>query len=131
VGRAASRCRGPAPRPPHDYPLREFDFPDGEESRDCELLCSPVNGWGFRKRGELYAQRLGGRGTGGLKITVVTPVGLHFWARGEERFKPTPFGVDIEVLQSGRRIARVRIAARCDSYGQSSRCRFRKIDTRA
>jgi hypothetical protein len=48
-----------------------------------------------------------------------------------ERSKPTPFGVDVEVLQSGQRIARVRIAARCDSYRQSSRCRFKRIDTRA
>jgi hypothetical protein len=62
----------------HDYPLREFEFPEGEESRECELLCSPVNGRGFRKRVEVFAERLGGRGTGGLKITVVTPVGLHF-----------------------------------------------------
>jgi hypothetical protein len=114
----------------HVYPLREFEFGDGEEPRGCEVICSPVTGRGHHKRVEVRVDRLGGRGSGGLKVTVITPTGLHFFARGEERFKPTPWGVDVEVLQSGRRVARLRAAARCDSFGQSSRCRFKKIDTK-
>lgn len=113
----------------HVYPLREFEVEGGEESRKCELLCSPRTDRGFHKRVEVWANGLDRR-PGGLKITVVPPTGLHFFARGEERFKPTPYGVDVEVFQSGRRIARLRVAARCDSFGQSSTCRFKTISTR-
>ena len=67
---------------------------------------------------------------GGLKVTVTAPTGLHFFARGDERFKPTPYGVDVEVLQSGHRVARLRVAGRCDSFGQSSTCRFKTISTK-
>ena len=45
------------------------------------------------------------------------------------RLIPTPFGVDVEVFQSGLRIARLRAAGRCDSYGQAARCRFEKART--
>ncbi len=61
---------------------------------------------------------------------MTTPTGLHFFARGDERFKPTPWGVDVQVLQSGRRIARLRAAARFDSYGQSSTCKFKTVRTK-
>jgi len=110
----------------HDYPLREFEVGDGEESRGCELLCSPVTDRGFQKRVEVAVDRV----SRGLKVRVTTPTGLHFWARGDERFKPTPWGVDVEVVQSGRLIARLRAAARCDSFGQSSTCRFRTVSTK-
>ena len=49
---------------------------------------------------------------------------------GRERFVTPPFGADIEVLQSGRRIARLRVVARCRGNGQSDYCRFRKISTK-
>ena len=116
----------------HVYPLREFEVPDREGgSRRCELLCTPVTDRGFAKRIAVHVEQLGSRpGAGGLKITVEPPTGLHFFARGEERFKPTPWGVDVEVLQSGRRLARLRAAGRCDSFGQSSTCRFKTINTR-
>jgi hypothetical protein len=110
----------------HDYPLRDFELGDGEESRACELLCSSVTDRGFQRRIEVGVERV----SRGIKVRVTTPTGLHFWARGEERFKPTPWGVDVEVVQSGHRIARLRAAARCDSYGQSSTCRFKTVSTK-
>jgi hypothetical protein len=127
--RGASRMKVPRPgakTASHDYPLREFEVGDGEGSRGCELLCSPVTDRGFQKRIAVGVDRV----SRGLKVTVTTPNGLHFWARGAERFKPTPWGVDVEVLQSGHRIARLRAAARCDSFGQSSTCRFKTVSTK-
>jgi hypothetical protein len=110
----------------HDYPLREFEVGYDAESRGCELLCSPVTDRGFQKRIEVGVQRV----SGGLKVLVTTPTGLHFSTRRGEGFKPTPWGVDVEVLQSGRRIARLRAAARCDSFGQSSKCKFKTVSTK-
>jgi hypothetical protein len=132
LARGSSRLKVPGRRvkaASHDYPLRAFEFDEGD-FRGCELLCSPETDRGFEKRVEVSASRLGSRAASGLKITVLGPTGLHFFARGEERFKPTPWGVDVTVLQSGHRIARLRVAARCDSFGQSSRCRFKKISTK-
>ena len=126
--RGASRMKVPGPgskAASHDYPLREFEV-DRVQSGGCELLCSGVTDRGFQRRVEVGVDRV----RGGLRILVTTPTGLHFFARGEERFKPTPWGVDVEVLQSGRRIARLRAAARCDSFGQSSTCRFKTVSTK-
>ena len=126
--RGASRMKVPGPRAKaasHVYPLREFEL-EGQGSGGCELLCSGVTDRGFQKRVEVGVQRV----SRGLRILVTTPTGLHFFARGEERFKPTPWGVDVEVFQSGRRIARLRAAARCDSFGQSSTCRFKTVSTK-
>ncbi len=69
---------------------------------------------------------------GGLRVRLVSPNGYPPpYRRGpQQRNVQTPFGADIEVLQSGRRIARLRVVARCDGGGQSAYCRFRKISTK-
>lgn len=129
--RGSSRLRVPARgvRPAsHVFFLREFELEE-HSGGGCALLCSPVTSRGFLKRVEVGAGPLDAR-PGGLKVTVTAPTGLHFFARGNERFKPTPYGVDVEVLQSGHRVARLRVAARCDSFGQSSTCRFKTISTK-
>lgn len=129
--RGSSRLRVPAAgvRPAsHVFFLREFELEE-HSGGGCALLCSPVTSRGFLKRVEVGAGPLDTR-PGGLKVTVTAPTGLHFFARGAERFKPTPYGVDVEVLQSGHRVARLRVAARCDSFGQSSTCRFKTINTK-
>ena len=113
----------------HEYPLREFDFPEGEGPR-CELICPPETSRGFAKSVGVRVDRIGSNsGLGGLKVNVISPTGVFFSRGSDEAFRPTPFGVDVQVLQSGRRIARLRVAARCDSSGQSSRCKFKKIST--
>jgi hypothetical protein len=130
--RGWGRLKVPGPRVKavsHDYFLRDFELEDLEESRGCELLCSPVTSRGFQKRIEVRVQTLSFR-PGGIKVEVVPPTGLHFFARGEERFKPTPYGADVQVFQSGHRLARLRVAARCDSFGQSSRCKFKTVSMR-
>ena len=48
----------------------------------------------------------------------------------QQRNRKTPFGADIELFQSGRRIARLRVIANCDGGGQSSYCKFRKLSTK-
>ena len=113
----------------HEYPLREFEFPAGEGPR-CELICPPETSRGFAKSVGVRVDRIGrNSGLGGLKVNVISPTGVYFSRGSDEAFRPTPFGVDVEVLQSGRRIARLRVAARCDSSGQSSRCKFKRIST--
>jgi hypothetical protein len=143
--RARGAGRLELPRPgakaaSYDYPLRDFELAGWNESvgyqfggrvRRCELICSPVNRWGFSKRVAVWADRLDGR-RGGVEVTVVPPTGLPDLVGGKYRRTPTPFGVDVEVLQSARRVARLRIAARCDlgGKGQATTCRFKTIDTR-
>ena len=113
----------------HQYPLREFEFSDREQ-RGCELICSRVTDRGFAKSVSVRVDRIGNNGLGGLKVNVISPTGVYFSRGSDEAFRPTPFGVDVQVLQSGRRIARLRVAARCDSSGQSSRCRFKTVSTK-
>jgi hypothetical protein len=136
--RRSSRLRLPrrgAKPASFDVPLRDFELEAWEESlglqtgRSCELLCSPVNRFGFRKRVAVWADRIEGDG---IEVTVVPPTGLNDLVRGNFSFTPTPFGVDLEVLQSARRVARLRIAARCDlgGKGRATSCRFRTIDMR-
>jgi hypothetical protein len=47
------------------------------------------------------------------------------------RRRPKPYGVDVEIRQSGRSVARLRVAGRCDAFvGQSSsliRCSIKKL----
>ena len=130
--RGSSRLRVPGAgvRPAsHVFFLREFELE--EHSGGGDARCSAHRS---RAAASSSASRSGqGRSNtrpGGLKVTVTAPTGLHFFARGDERFKPTPYGVDVEVLQSGHRVARLRVAARCDSFGQSSTCRFKTINTK-
>ena len=49
---------------------------------------------------------------------------------GRGRIIPTPWGVDVEVLQSGRRVARLRAAGRCTQGGQAAKCTFKKVSTK-
>jgi hypothetical protein len=114
-----------AKRVTKEYRLRDFEQEDDEGGRGCEFVCSPRARGGFAKSIEIRVDELGR----GLEITVDVPTGYGVLRRGRYSFKPTPFGLDLEVLQSGRRVARLRTIARCDSGGQASRCRFRKIDT--
>jgi hypothetical protein len=111
----------------HVYPMREFERDD--QSRGCELLCSPKTRSGFKTRVEVQAEA--DLTPGSLKITVLIPTGSAQLVGGRFRFQPTPFGLDVEVLQSDRRVARLRVAARCDlQRGLSSRCRFKRVSTR-
>ena len=111
----------------HDYPLRDFEE-DLDESDRCQLLCMPDTRSGFKTRVEVQAE-IDRRDR--LRVTVLIPTGSAVLARGRFAFRPTPFGVDVEVLQSGRRVARLRVAARCDLQGGlSTRCRFKKVSTR-
>lgn len=68
----------------------------------------------------------------GLRVRLVSPNGYPPpYRRGpQQRNVKTPYGADIELFQSGRRIARLRVVASCDGGGQSARCRFRKISTK-
>jgi hypothetical protein len=127
--RASRRLKVPGPgvkAVSHTYPLRAFEFSD-TEPRGCELLCSKKTSRGFARSLSVSASRIGVKG---LKVMVEGPTGYPYTVGHGEGFRHTPWGADVEVLQSGTRLARLRVAARCDSGGQSSRCRFKKIDTR-
>jgi hypothetical protein len=68
----------------------------------------------------------------GLRVKLVSPNGYPPpYRRGpQQALRKTPYGADIELFQSGRRIARLRVVANCLGGGQSARCRFRKISTK-
>jgi len=87
------------------------------------LICAPETARGsFAKGiGVLVDQR-----GGALKVFVFVPTS---YPRGN-RIVPTPWGVDVEVLQSGRRVARLRAAGRCTAGGQAAKCTFRKASTK-
>ena len=111
----------------HDYPLRDFEE-DLDQSDRCQLLCSPNTRSGFETRVEVQAET---DRRDRLKVTVLIPTGIGLIVRGRLAFRPTPFGVDVEVLQSGLRVARLRVAARCDLQGGlSTGCRFKRVSTR-
>lgn len=93
------------------------------------VVCAPETSRGFAKGVGVRVDRLGSDNLRGLKINVITPTGVSYSVGRDERFKPTPFGVDVEVLQAGRSVARLGVAARCDG-GQASRCRFKTISMR-
>jgi len=61
-----------------------------------------------------------------LKVIVLVPAS---YSRGN-RIIPTPWGVDVVVLQSGRRVARLRAAGRCTQGGQAARCTFKMASTK-
>lgn len=63
--------------------------------------------------------------TKGLKVIATSPSGYP--ADRALKFFQTPWGLDLQVLQSGRQIARLKVVARCSGGGQSSRCRFKKV----
>ncbi len=125
--RVARRARYPGARSrvvSWAYGMREHDY---VEKRGCNLICAPEGPRGFSKGIGVRVEELGRRG---LKVSVDVPTG-YFSRNGlDNRLIPTPFGVDVEVFQSGVRIARLRAAGRCDSYGQAANCRFKKARTR-
>jgi hypothetical protein len=105
------------------YGMREYDY---AEKHGCNLICAPLGPRGFSKGTGVDVEELGSRG---LKVSVHVPTGYFSRNALDGRLIPTPFGVDVEVSQSGLRIARLRAAGRCDSYGQAARCQFKKART--
>lgn len=137
--RATRRLRLPASGSKaftHVFAQRASDFVEEPESaRDsCILICAPKARGGFPKSTEVTAFPRSSRTqfSTGLDVSLIPPTGYPPpFRRGRRNAEiPTPFGADVELLQGGRRISRLRVVARCDGLGQSSRCRFRKISTR-
>ena len=107
---------------------------DAEPPR-CPLICAPrTKRGGFQKGADVFAFAIDSRKvfSNGLKVRLVASDGYPppFRRGPAQRNVLTPFGADIEVLQSGKRIARLRVVALCNGYGQSAKCRFRKISTK-
>jgi hypothetical protein len=88
--------------------------------------CAPLGPRGFAKGTGVDVEE---RGSRGLKVSVNVPTGCFSRNALDARLIPTPFGVDVDVFQSGVRIARLRAAGRCDSYRQAANCRFKKART--
>jgi hypothetical protein len=91
------------------------------------LICPPhVRSWS--KGPEVYVFDVGRGGVpNGLEVRLTAPRGVP--GRGSFPGR-TPFGVDVKVLQSGRTIARLRVAGECRPFGQFSKCRYKKLTTR-
>ena len=110
--------------------LREEDVTeDRRGSKACSvdtLICPPhVRSWS--KGPEVYVFDEGRSGVpSGLRVQVTAPRGVPSRGRFPGR---TPFGVDVKVLQSGRTVARLRVAGECRAFGQFSKCRYRKLTT--
>ena len=117
---------------------RASDSVEEEDSggpRACrQLICGRRSERGFLKSPEVFVFPTESRRTfsNGLRVQLVSPNGYPPpYRRGpQQALRKTPFGADIELLQSGRRIARLRIVASCLGGGQSARCKFRKISTK-
>jgi hypothetical protein len=111
------------------YPLRPFETAVvPPRKRGCSggvLVCSPFRN-GFRRGVEVTVDDR----NVGLGITVLVPRGVRRLGRRGTVFRHTPFGVVVEVLQGGARIARLRVAGKCRGLDQASRCRFRPLSTR-
>jgi len=111
----------------HVFGLRAFEETEERRSRNCgqgALICPPHRG-SYPKGPTVYAW---GR-AGGVRILVDVPTSYPSKVLGR-RHIPTPWGVDIEVLQSGRRVARLRAAGRCTQGGQAAKCTFKKASTK-
>ena len=128
--RATSRAKYPGARVralSRVFGQREFDTVEQRYRNGCfeMLICAPETARGFAKGiGVLVDQRVGA-----LKVFVFVPTSYPSRVLGR-RAIPTPWGVDVEVLQSGRRIARLRAAGRCTQGGQAARCTFKKASTK-
>ena len=107
---------------------REFDTVEQRYRNGCEggLICQPEGPRGFAKGIGVRVNEV----SRGLEISVDVPTGYFSRNALKNRIIPTPFGVDVQVFQSGKRIARLRAAGRCDSYGQAANCRFKKVRTK-
>jgi hypothetical protein len=111
------------------YPQRLFERVE-RDGTFCQLalVCAPRSKRGFMKGVDVDVRTLGnlsGLATKGLKIVVTSPSGYP--ADRALKFFQTPWGLDLQVLQSGRQLARLKVVARCSGGGQSSRCRFKKV----
>jgi hypothetical protein len=110
------------------FPQRPSDRSENEDDPRCSLVCPPEGLRGFSKGAEVSVFPLS---SGiGMKVRLRASDGYPVRRGRRERFVTPPFGADIEVLQSGRRIARLRVVARCKGNGQSDYCKFRKISTK-
>jgi hypothetical protein len=112
------------------YPQREFEFKEPKHLQNgCqyELVCPRRTARGFAKGVEVGVRPIGGGrlATKGLRLVVTSPSGYP--ADRALKFFQSPWGLDLQVLQSGRQIARLKVVARCSGGGQSSRCRFKKV----
>lgn len=104
---------------------REFDTVEQRYRNGCfqALICAPETARGsFAKGLGVLVDQVNGR----LKVLVTVPTS---YPRGN-RIIPTPWGVDIEVFQRGRRVARLRAAGRCTAGGQAAKCTFKKVSTK-
>jgi hypothetical protein len=111
------------------YFQRLFEIGEPNSIAYCqgELVCPRRTQRGWRKEVEVDVRphRDDGPATHGLKVVVTSPAGYP--ADRALKFFQTPYGVDLEVLQAGRRLARLKLVARCSGGGQSSKCRFKKV----
>jgi hypothetical protein len=110
------------------YGQREFDLVEQQYRNGCHgaLICAPETPYGgYAKAIGVRVEELEGRG---LKLSVDVPT--SYPRGGTGRTIPTPWGVDVEVFQSGRRIARLRAAGRCVAGGQAARCSFKRASTK-
>ncbi len=107
------------------YGLRSFDVEEPPFKRGCQsLVCPPKARNGSAKALEVRVDDV----RGGLKISVVVPTAYP--GKSGRRLIPTPWGVDVEVFQSGRRVARLRAAGRCTEGGQAARCTFKRVSAK-
>lgn len=118
---------------------RASDFVEEEDSggpRTCrQLICGRrTKQGGWLKSPEVFVFPSESRRafSNGLRVKLVSPNGYPPpYRRGpQQALRKSPFGADIELFQSGRRIARLRVVASCLGGGQSARCKFRRISTR-
>jgi hypothetical protein len=134
VARAIRRARVPGARVRAKritFPMRPTDGPRPEQEPfgGCgayTLICPRrVRTWA--KGAEVDVFPMGGREVPALvKVLVTLPRGVPTL---RNTIAKTPVGVDVKVLQNGSRIARLRMAGRCDMSGQFSRCRFKRLTT--
>jgi hypothetical protein len=109
------------------YPQRDFEATHNS-LKFCqgELLCPRRTSLGWRKEVEIDVRPHNDEpATRGVKVLVISPSGYP--ATHSHRFFQTPYGVDLQVVQSGRRLARLKLVVRCSGGGQSSKCRFKKV----
>ena len=111
------------------YFQRQFEVGEPKSLTFCqgELLCPRRTQRGWAKEVELDVRPHIDDGTAskGIKVIAKSPAGYP--ADRALKFFQTPWGLDLQVFQAGRRLARLRVVARCSGGGQSSRCRFKKV----
>jgi hypothetical protein len=111
------------------YFQRRFEIGEPKSLTFCqgELLCPRRTQRGWVKEVELDVRPHIDDGTAskGIKVIAKSPAGYP--ADRSLKFFQTPWGLDLQVFQAGRQLARLKVVARCSGGGQSSRCRFKKV----